>query len=181
MTRTTLILPAGFLCCLVICGRVHPQEPVSRNEAQAGEVRAQLVEGEINVAVHELELKMSELAVEEEKVEAEKIELQLEAAQQLGNGREVAHIRLELKQAGIRVEMRKVQSQMARLQLKLAKVGLDNTRAALTDKGAKPTRVQVEYLDDLGVIILRGAQSDVERIRALFEAAEGEKKDIEKK
>ncbi len=172
MTRTGLILSTAVLCCLAFCVRVDSQEPEKRDGAPARDMRTDLLDGEINVALHELELKMSELAVEEARVELAKIELQLEAAQQLGNAREVATIRLELKQAEIRVSMRKVQSDMARLELKRATLELKHAQDSGSDKSSKPSRVQVEYLDDLGVIVLRGAQRDVARIRALFEAAE---------
>jgi hypothetical protein len=133
----------------------------------------------MDVKMHELELAMSERAVEEATLEYEKLKLRVEAAEEQGNSRELGFAKLELEQATIGVEMRKIQSEMARLRIKAARAGLEHRRAALTGKpgkSGKPTPVRLEYVDDLDVVVIRGAKESVDKIKALIEAAAKQRK-----
>jgi len=173
MTRTKLIPSIAAMSCLLLCLCVYSQEP-GRSGVRASGCRLEVVEAEVEVKVHELELKMAELAVDEATVELEKIKSHLEAAEKQGDSREVGHIKLELKQAAIRVEMRKVECQVVRLRIELTRAILEHRRAALTVKPGKPTRVQLEYVDDLDIVVILGAKESVDKIKALIEGAEKE-------
>ena len=52
-------------------------------------------------------------------------------------------------------------------------------RVTLAEKPGKPTQVQLEYVDGLDIVIIRGGKPHVERIKALIEGAEKEKKERE--
>ena len=177
MTRAKLILSVGAMCCLLLSVRADSQESGSHSGVLARESRLQLLDAETYVKMYQLELKMSELAVDEAMVELEKIKLHLEAAREQGDSREVGYAELELKQAAIRVEMRRVQSQMIRLKVERAEVGLEHMGTAITEKPRKRSRVQVEYVDDLDVLVIRGAKEDVDRITDFIEGAEEEKQE----
>ncbi len=179
MTRTKVILSIAFMSCLLLSVRAYSQEPGGHSGAGARESRLQLSEAEIEVKMHELELAMSESAVVEATLECEKLKLRVEAAEEQADSRELAFAKLELEQAKIRVEMRKVQSEMARLRIKAATARLAYGRAALTGKPGKSTRVQLEYVDDLDIVVIRGAKESVDKITALIEGAKKERKEKE--
>jgi hypothetical protein len=134
MTRTKLILSIAAMSCLLLSVRVHSQEPGGHSGVWARESRLKLIDAETNVRQHELELKMSELAVKEATLEIEKFRLHVEAVQEQGDPRELAHVKLELKQAEVRVEMKTVQLEMVRLGVEGAKAELEHTRAALKER-----------------------------------------------
>jgi len=126
-----------------------------------------MVEAEFDLKTCELEFEMAELAVNEAMVESEKLKLHLQAVQEEGNSREVEHVKLELRQAGIHVQMRKLRAALARLQIQRARARLKHVRTELTQKPRKRSLAQVEYLDDVGVVVFLGAEVDVEKIKAL--------------
>ena len=64
MTKTKLILSIAFISCLLLSVRAHSQEPGKHSGVRAREARVQLLEAEMNVKMHELELVMSEHEVE---------------------------------------------------------------------------------------------------------------------
>jgi hypothetical protein len=72
--------------------------------------------------------------------------------------------------------MRLVQVEIARLHFQRAKLELDRARAATAGKTKKPTKVQVEYVDDLDIVIIRGAKESVDKIKNLISKANKETK-----
>jgi hypothetical protein len=130
MTSTKLILSVAAVSCLLLSVRVHSGEPGRHSGVRARESHLQLMSAETNVKEHELELKMAELAVKEAALETDKFKLHLQAIQEQGDPRELAHVKLELKQADVRVEMKRVQLQMVRLRVERAMAELKFTRAA---------------------------------------------------
>jgi cell division protein FtsB len=135
------------------------------------------MEAEFDVRMHEIELAMSEHAVEEAKVEIEKVGEHVVAAQRQREPSQRALASLELEQARIRLAMQKLRSEMARLNLERTKARLQVKKSTVTEKPKKRHRVQLEYVDDLDVVIIRGSKEGVDKIRALIESAEKEKDD----
>jgi len=132
MNVTKLILSTAVMSCL-LSASVYSQEP-DRSGVRAPESRLKLVHAEIEVKMRELELRMAELAVEEATLELEKLKLGVEAAQEQGDSRELAHAKLELRQAAIHVEMRKAESAMVRLRIQQTKAVLEHLRAERVNK-----------------------------------------------
>ena len=176
MTRTKLILSIASIYCLLPVERVHCQSPDAHAVVRAREARIQLTEAEFDIRMHELEYAVSDHAVDEATVELEKLKFHIGLAQKQGNAGESGIARLELKKAEIRVEMQKLQAQMARLKIDRAKARLNLMRGLLDEKPKKATPVRLEYVDDLDVIVIRGAKKGVDRVIALIEAAAKEKK-----
>ena len=99
MTSTKLILSIASISCLLLSVRGHSQEPGRHSGARAGEPRVQLLEAEMNVKMHELELVMSEHEVKEATLEIEKAKLRVEGAEEQGDSRGLEFAKLEMEQA----------------------------------------------------------------------------------
>lgn len=151
---------------LVLC-----DEPGDQAKARAGESRFKLVEAEFEVRMHELESEMSQRVIEEAKIEMEKSRLNLTFAQEKGDAREIEFAKLQLKQSEIRVETHKMKSEMAHLGFKRARARMEYLRSALTATPEKRARVELEYVEDSEVVIVRGPKKSVDKIRALIENA----------
>ena len=83
--------------------------------------------------MHELELKMAQLAVDEATVELEKFRQDVAVAKEKADPREMTRVKLEVNRAAIRVQMRKVRCDMVRLQIALAKAVLAHMRTGLKE------------------------------------------------
>ncbi len=175
MTRTKLIPSIAFFSCLLLAAGVNSQQPPGDSEVPAREARPQLVEAEFDVEMHEIEFAMSERAVEEAQIEVKKAEVNVRGAEilakKLGRLDQVELAKLEVKQAQIRLEMQRLRSKLARLNIERARARLQLKKPLLTEKRAKRTQVQLEYVDDLDIIVIRGPRSGVNKIKALIETA----------
>lgn len=176
MNTIKLFLSIASISCLLLLGRVHSQGPDGHPDVRAIETRFKLTDAEIEVKMHELKHAMSERAVAEGTVEVEKFRIRVAVANDQSSSREMEHAKLELRQAEIRLEMQKLQAEMASLETERAKARLQLIRALVNGKPDKPAQVRLEYVDDLDVVIIRGAKESVDKVKALIETAETAKK-----
>jgi hypothetical protein len=178
MSRTVLMLTIAGIFCLLLCLDTYAQKADGDAETHARKSRLQRIDAEFHLRMGELQLKMAELAESEAKVELEKIELHLQAVKEQGSARDAAHVQMELKQAAIRLEMRSTETEIARLRIEHAKARFEaNEALQASDKDEhKPTAVRLESVEGLDVVIIRGSKKSVEKVRAVIEAAQKEKK-----
>ncbi len=169
MTQMRPTLSIAAVSFVLLSAHAHSHEPGDEANARARESRFHVVEAEFEVRMHELELKILQRAVDEAKIESEKSQLHLKTAQEQGNAREIEFAKLQLKQSGIRVETHEMKAEMASLSLARAKARMEHLRSALTEMPENRARVQLEYVEDSDVIIVRGTKKSVDKIKALIE------------
>lgn len=133
MTKKKLIFTVVTISLLVSM-LVFAQERTDLG-IQKAESLLKLMEAEMAVSIHELELKNSELEVNKATVEVEKAKLRVVIATEHGSVHEAKFAKLELKQVEIDADMRKAHSKMMALKLKLVKARFVHKQESLKSEG----------------------------------------------
>ncbi len=161
--RITALSVAAWIC-FAFAISVDGQEPTREMEA-----RVELMNAELDLEMLELERAISKREIDAAAVEMEKLELRVRESEKEGDEIPVEFARRELRQAQINLEMRELESKIADIRFEKAKVRLV-LLSQITEKAQpKPTRVQFEYDDKMDVIVVRGPEKAVNKIRAMIE------------
>lgn len=157
-----------------------PSPAFAQSRNDLNELTGRLAETEFAAEVSAIELKLANLEVEEAEVEVEKVKIRLIHAEKTEGGNEVAHVKAERRQAELQVAMRKLHVELKQLQIVRARKEIQRLRGMMdqlqrSQRQHKPA--QVEHIPDLGVVIIRGTNVDVEKIKALLNAEAKEKKE----
>lgn len=123
---------------------------------------------QFEVRSREIACKLAELRVEAAKLDEAQAELRIKYAQERGAKEEVEHLTLERRQLALRMQASKLELEMARLELDRARKVLERLVAPSKEKSSILGEVRVEFIEPLGLIILRGAKEDVKKIAELI-------------
>lgn len=128
-----------------------------------------IIDGEFAVRMLELEWRLTEIAVAESALEMEQIKVHLQAARDSEDEREAHLAEIELEKAMMNRESQEIHREIAKLRFEHEKENLKR----LIDRHEKDADLQaavnIEVVDELGVVVVRGQEADVKQVQKIVE------------
>jgi len=129
-------------------------------------------EPDLEVQSLELDCKMAELAVAQAELAVTRVQSRLQAAKAKEDRDEIPWLELDLKEASLELQIRKLQLGISHVHLDRAKIHQQRPEDTATVSGDLTGPVQIEYLEGMDGIVLRGNKSDVERVARILREIE---------